>query len=280
MPSALISTETLASWFTRPDVVVLDASWHMPAEGRNARAEYVAQHIPNARFFDIDTIADKTTNLPHMLPSQAEFEQAVGVLGISNNSTIVVYDSKGIFSAPRVWWEFRAYGHTNIFVLDGGLPKWLAEGREVASAAIPISPQTFQAKLNPHLIRNRAEVLAASQTRSSQILDARAEGRFNGKEPEPRVGLHSGHIPHSKNLFFKNLIAENGTLKPAQELQAICDAAGIDTQANTIASCGSGITACVLALALYELGNQNVAVYDGSWAEWGADTALPIEVCA
>lgn len=272
--SALISVQQLADLLKAGgDVVVLNGSWHMPSEKRDARAEHAKVHIPGARFFDIDVISDTSSPYPHMLPDTVAFEKAVSALGVGNSSRVVVYDSTGLFSAARVWWMFRVFGHDNVQVLDGGLPQWISEGKQTEQGNTTIKPSSFKATLQPKLIRSFSDMQANSKSRVTQVVDARSEGRFNGFEPEPRAGLRSGHIEGSRNVPFRSCtIAPNHILKSRSDLQALFATSGIATQGDIIATCGSGVTACVLALALYELGNKDVAVYDGSWAEWGVRT--------
>jgi thiosulfate/3-mercaptopyruvate sulfurtransferase len=275
--SALVTTDWLAQHLNDPDIRVVDASYHMPAVPREAKAEFSAQHIPGAVFFDIDGIADKTIPLPHMLPTAEVFAQAVTDLGIGRDSTVVVYDVYDLFSAARVWWTFRIFGHDKVFVLDGGLPKWLAEGRptEAGAAAPKVAGEPIAARLNPALVRNADAVLANIDRKVEQVVDARSQGRFEATAPEPRAGLRGGHIPGSRNVPFNDLIA-NGRLRPADELAARFQDAGVDVNRPLVTSCGSGLTAAILALALYEIGQPDVALYDGSWTEWGGRADLPV----
>ncbi len=272
--SALISTSQLADLLASGgDVVVLNGSWHMPSEKRDAKAEHAKAHIPGARFFDIDVISDAASPYPHMLPNEAAFEKAVSALGIDNKSRVVVYDSAGLFSAARVWWMLRVFGHDNVQVLDGGLPQWVSEGRPTDQREAPVKPASFKAVLQPALVRSFEDMKANIASPKAQVVDARTAGRFNGFEPEPRAGLRSGHIEDSRNVPFRECtVAPNHQLRPKDDLLAVFARSGVAVQGDIIATCGSGVTACVLALALYELGNKNVAVYDGSWAQWGART--------
>ncbi len=278
MQSSLIETEELARELHAPDLVVLDASWHMPDAGRDARAEYLAEHIPGALFFDIDEIADTKSALPHMLPPPEKFSSRMRSMGIGDGSRIVVYDSTGLFSAARVWWTFRVMGVQDVSVLNGGLPKWKREGRPLESGEPAArTARHFTARRNADLVRDLSDMKALLKDHTAEIVDARAAERFAGKAPEPRAGLRSGHIPGALNLPFAKLIAKDGTLKPAPEVERLFEEAGVDLSKPVVASCGSGITASVLALALTEIGHRRTSVYDGSWSEWGADQNLPIE---
>jgi thiosulfate/3-mercaptopyruvate sulfurtransferase len=249
----------------------------MPQLRRDARAEFEAAHIPGAVFFDIDAIADHRTSLPHMLPSAAEFAAAAGALGIGSGDRVVVYDVRGVVSAARVWWSFRAFGHDAVAVLDGGLKKWRAEGRPVESGAPKPAPRAFGARPRPELVRDLDAMRANLGSRAAQVLDARSAGRFAGTEPEPRPGLRGGHIPGSLNLPYETLYRPDGTLRSPGELRGAVQAAGVDLGRPIVTTCGSGVTASVLALALHLLGRPDVAVYDGSWSEWGGRADTPIE---
>jgi thiosulfate/3-mercaptopyruvate sulfurtransferase len=273
----LVTTDWLAKHLTDPDVRVVDGTWHMPQAGRDARAEFEAAHIPGAVFFDIDAIADRTTTLPHMLPSAEAFGAAVGALGIGNGQRVVVYDVRGVVSAARVWWTFRAFGHDAVAVLDGGLRTWRAEGRPVQSGSAAPAHRAFTARLRPELVRDVEAMRANVVSRAAQVLDARSAGRFAGTEPEPRAGLRGGHMPGSVCLPHLELIAPDGTLLPGPELRRRFGAAGVDVNRPAVTSCGSGVTASTLALALYRLGRDDIAVYDGSWSEWGGRSDTPVE---
>lgn len=274
----LVSTDWLAERLGRPDLKTLDASWYMPAQNRDSQAEYAAAHIPGAMFFDIDRIADTESGLPHMLPSPADFGAAVGALGIGNEDDIVIYDGAGIFAAPRVWWTFRVFGHSRVAVLDGGLPKWKRENRPLESNPVTPRPKNFRANPRPKLVRDAAAMRDNISSQRELVLDARSEGRFKGSEPEPRPGLKGGHIPHSRNLPFQALIdPASGTMKPADQLRALFAAAGVTAKQRVTASCGSGLTAAILAFGLYLSGRDDTAIYDGSWSEWGALPDVPIE---
>jgi thiosulfate/3-mercaptopyruvate sulfurtransferase len=276
-PEILVSTAWLAGNLSDPNLRILDGSWHLPTENRDPSAEYRAGHIQGAQFFDIDQISDTTSDLPHMAPAAAQFAKQVADLGVSNNSQVVVYDTQGLFSAARVWWLFRYFGLNNIAVLDGGLPKWEAENLPTSDTPVAYISGTLSVTEKDHLIRNAAQVLDQSISANAQIIDARAPARFRGEAPEPRAGLRAGHIPNSKNVFFKSLLNADGTLKSDAELSATFKAQGVDLDQPIITSCGSGITASVLALALQKIGHNDHALYDGSWTEWGALHDYPIE---
>ena len=275
--SPLVTPEWLAQNLGRRDVRVVDGSWHMPQLKRDARAEFVEAHVPGAVFFDIDAIADPRTSLPHMLPRATEFSRSVGRLGIGDRDRVIVYDSRGVVSAARVWWTFRAFGHDAVAVLDGGLPRWRAEGRPVESGSAAPKPRRFTARLRRSLVRDLAGMRRNLTTRKAQVLDARSRGRFAGTEPEPRAGLRAGHIPRSLNLPYDELYQKDGTLLPPDALRQKFEASGLDLDKPVVTSCGSGVTASVLALGLYAIGRPDVAVYDGSWTEWGGDGDTPIE---
>jgi len=274
----LTETDDLARELDAPDLVIIDASWHMPSEGKDAHAEYLVEHILGAIFFDIDEIADTKSGLPHMLPPPEKFSSRMRSMGVGDGSRIVVYDSSGLFSAARVWWTFRVMGVDDVSVLNGGLPKWKREGRPLESGP-PRSRTTrhFTARRNLDLVRDVSDVKALLKDKSAELVDARAPERFSGQAPEPRPGLRSGHIPGAHNVPFGKLLNKDGTFKSAPELERLFEEAGVDLSKPVVASCGSGITASVLALGLAEIGHRKTAVYDGSWSEWGADQNLPIE---
>ncbi len=277
VPDILVSTIWLAENLSNSDLHILDGSWYMPADNRDVQVEFLTAHIPGAQFFNIDAISDQETDLPHMIPPVSQFERQVADLGISNDNQIVVYDTQGLFSAARVWWLLRYFGLTNIAVLDGGLPKWQAEGRPTVSGANDPTAGRLNAAPHVKLLRDAAQVLDASQTVGEQIIDARAPARFRGEVPEPRAGLRAGHMPNAKNVFFMSLLNTNGTLKSDTELAAIFQAQGVDLKRPIITSCGSGVTASVLSLALQKIGHTQHALYDGSWSEWGALPDTPVE---
>jgi thiosulfate/3-mercaptopyruvate sulfurtransferase len=268
-PRTLVSTDWLARHLRDPDLRLLDASWYLPAQGRDAKAEYDAAHIPGARFFDIDEISDQRSSLPHMAPPPEKFISRLRAMGVGDGHQVVVYDGAGLFSAARVWWTFRLMGKIDVAVLDGGFPKWQAEGREVEDMPPVIRDRHMTVSRQNHLVKDVTQVAHAAKLGEAEIIDARAEARFRGDVPEPRAGLRSGHIPGSKNLPFAEVLNPDGTMKPPAGLKQVFEAAGIDLTKPAITSCGSGVTAAVLSLALERMGHRNHALYDGSWAEWG-----------
>jgi thiosulfate/3-mercaptopyruvate sulfurtransferase len=276
LPDWFVSTAWLAERAKHPEIVVVDASWYLPTAGRDAHAEYLAGHIPGAVFFDIDAIADRTTNLPHMLPTPADFSRMVGALGINDRMTIVVYDEPGLFSAPRVRWSFLAMGARDVRILAGGGARWRKEGRPLQQGAVVRTPAHFAARLNPNAVVDFAAVNKRRRDGETTVIDARPAPRFRGEVPEPRAGLKSGHIPGSLNVPSGDLVA-NGEMLPAKALRQIFAEVGVDLEGPIITTCGSGITAAALALALEIAGAKTVAVYDGSWAEWGARPGAAVE---
>jgi thiosulfate/3-mercaptopyruvate sulfurtransferase len=275
-PKTLVSTAWLAAHLKDPDLRVIDASWHMPAENRDARAEYDAGHIPGARFFDIDEISDLRSDLPHMAPPVEKFMSRMRAMGVGDGHQVVVYGTNGAFSAARVWWLFRLMGQNDVAVLDGGLEKWKTEGRPLEDLPPVVRDRHMTVRRQNHLVRDVTQVAAASKLGDHEIIDARAAPRFCGEAEEPRAGLRSGHIPGSKNVPYTALLNEDATMKAPDALKAVFEAAGVDLAKPAITSCGSGVTACVLALAMERFGKTDYAVYDGSWTEWGAFPTLPI----
>ena len=275
-PKTLVSTEWLAAHLEDPDLRILDASYYLADMGRDARAEYHMGHIPGARFFDIDDIADARSALPHMAAPAEKFMSRMRAMGVGDGHQVVVYDGAGLFSAARVWWNFRLMGKTDIAVLDGGFPKWKAEGRPVDDMAPIIRDRHMTVQRQAHLVKDVTQVAAASKLRDWQIVDARAPARFRGEVPEPRAGLRAGHIPGARNVHYATLLNADGTMKDTDALRQIFAEAQVDVNQRTITTCGSGVTAAIVMLALTRLGNTDVSLYDGSWSEWGQFEQLQV----
>ncbi|KAL3627110.1 threonyl-tRNA synthetase [Castilleja foliolosa] len=291
----VVSVDWLHANLREPNVKVLDASWYMPDEQRKPLLEYQTAHIPGALFYDIDGISDRTTNLPHMFPSEEAFAAAISALSFENKDSIIVYDGKGIFSAARVWWMFRVFGHNRIWVLDGGLPRWRASGFHVESSASSdnisktceavekvykgeqVGPITFQTNFRPHLVWKLEQVQKNIEEQTHQHLDARSKARFDGVAPEPRKGINSGHISRSKCIPFPQMLDGSQTLLPEAELKNTFEKEGISLDSPVILSCGTGVTACILALGLHRLGKIDIPVYDGSWTEWATNFGLTVD---
>jgi thiosulfate/3-mercaptopyruvate sulfurtransferase len=273
----LVSTEWLAAHLDDPNVKIIDASFKMPGVMPLPVDDYLAAHIPGAGFFDVDAVSDHSVALPHMYPDAAQFADDVGALGISSDDTIVAYDSGGWVAAPRAWWMFLSYGHANVRVLDGGLKKWQAEGRSIESGKASPKPAKFAATLDKSFVRSKEQVVANLSSRKEQLIDARAANRFEGTVPEPRAGIRSGHIPGSRNLPYNALFdAATGTMKSLDGLRQAFAGTGLDLAAPIVTTCGSGVSAAVLTLALYRLGVRGSALYDGSWSEWGQADGPPV----
>ncbi len=276
-PQSLVSTAWLEQHLRDPDLRILDASWYLPDAGRDAKAEYVAGHIPGARFFDIDDISDQRSNLPHMAPPPEKFISRMRAMGVGDGHQVVVYDGSGLFSAARVWWLFRLMGKTDVAVLDGGFPKWLAEGREIEDMPPVLRDRHMTVSRQNHLVKDVTQVAHAAKLREAGIVDARGPARFAGTAPEPRPGLRAGHVPGARNVHYATLLNADGTMKPVPALREVFQTAGVDLSKPVITSCGSGITAAILSLALERMGHRDHALYDGSWAEWGMYDDLGVE---
>ncbi len=276
-PKTLVSTAWLAAHRADPDLRLIDASWYLPDAGRNARAEYAEAHIPGARFFDIDEITDQRSALPHMAPPPEKFISRLRAMGIGDGHQVVIYDGSGLFSAARVWWTFRLMGKTDVAVLDGGLPKWRAEGREIEDMPPIVRDRHMTVSRQNHLVKDVTQVAHAAKLGEAEIIDARSAPRFKGEVAEPRPGLRAGHIPGAKNVPYSTLLNPDGTMKSPDALRSLFEAAGVNLAKPAITSCGSGVTAAILSLALERIGHRNHALYDGSWAEWGMYDDLAVE---
>ena len=279
MSNGLVTTQWLEDHLGSPDIAVIDASWHLPASGRSAKAEFAAARIPGSQFFDIDELSDTTSTLPHMLPSPEKFSSRMRKMGIGDGKKVIAYDGAGLFSAARAWWMFKVFGHEDVAVLDGGFPKWQAEGRPVDEEP-PLKPQErhFTSRFQSLLLRDKADVAEALKQGTAQIADARSPTRFRGEEAEPRAGVRAGHMPGARNVHYSSLLKPDGTLKSPEALAATFAAAGIDPAKPVITSCGTGVTAAILTLALTQIGAKNHALYDGSWTEWGGDPDSPVVI--
>ena len=275
-PKTLVSTQWLAAHLKDPDLRVLDASWYLPGSKRDPFAEYQAAHIPGARFFDLDDVSDHRSDLPHMVPPVENFMSRMRAIGVGDGHQIVVYDGSGLFSAPRVWWLFKLMGQMDIAVLDGGFPKWQAEGHPVEDLPPILRDRHMMVRRQNQMVKDVTQVSAASKLGESEIVDARSPGRFYGKDPEPRPGLRAGHIPGSKNVFYKDLLKADDTMKSPDEMRQVFLEAGVDLDKPVITSCGSGVTAAILSLGLTRMGKTDHSLYDGSWTEWGMFPTLPI----
>ena len=276
-PKTLVSTQWLADHLQDPDLRIIDASWYLPDMGRDGAAEYEEAHIPGARFVHIDDVSDARSSLPHMAPPPEKFISRMRRLGIGDGHQVVVYDGAGMFSAARIWWLFRLFGKQDVAVLDGGFPRWMAEGRPVEDLPPMVRDRHMTVQRQAQLIKDVTQVAEASKLGDWQIVDARSPGRFRGEEAEPRPGLRAGHIPGSLNVHYRTLLAADGTMLPEGELRAVFEAAGVDLSRPVITTCGSGVTAAILSLALERLGHRQTALYDGSWSEWGMYPDLRVE---
>ena len=275
-PKTLVSTQWLAAHLKDPDLRILDASWYLPGSERDPFAEYQRAHIPGARFFDLDDVSDHRSDLPHMVPPVEKFMSRMRAIGVGDGHQIVVYDGSGLFSAPRVWWLFKLMGQMDIAVLDGGFPKWQAEGHPVEDLPPILRDRHMMVRHQNHMVKDVTQVSAASKLGESEIVDARSPGRFYGTDPEPRPGLRAGHIPGSKNVFYKDLLKADDTMKSPDEMRQVFVEAGVDLDKPVITSCGSGVTAAILSLGLTRMGKTDHSLYDGSWTEWGMFPTLPI----
>ncbi|MEM7426700.1 MAG: 3-mercaptopyruvate sulfurtransferase [Pseudomonadota bacterium] len=278
MSKWLVSTEWLEAHMSAPDVVIMDASSHLPTEGRDARAEFLEEHIPGAIFFDLEDLSDTASDLPHMLPPPEKFASRMRKMGVGDGNRVIVYDTKGLFSAARAWWMFRIFGHDDVAILDGGLKKWKAEGRSLDfDEPRPRQERHFSARFQSTMVSDKDDVRKASQDGNRQVVDARSAPRFAGEEIEPRAGLRSGHIPGSLNVHYARLLNPDGTLRNAEEIAGVFADSGVDPARPVTTTCGSGVTAAILALGLDIIGHKDVVLYDGSWTDWGSDESLPLE---
>lgn len=275
-PKTLVSTDWLAAHLKNPDLRILDASWYLPAMGRDAKAEYAQTHIPNARFFDIDDVSDARSEMPHMAPPVEKFMSRLRAMGVGDGHQVVVYDGHGIFSAARVWWLFRLMGQMDVAVLDGGLPKWVREGRDTDDLPPVIRDRHMTVRRQNQMVRDVTQVAHAAKLGDHEIIDARGAERFRGEAAEPREGLRAGHIPGAKNIPFPNVLNPDGTMKSPDDLRAVFETAGVDLGKPAITTCGSGVTAAILSLAMERFGKSDHSLYDGSWAEWGAFPTMPV----
>lgn len=276
-PKTLVSTQWLAAHLNDPDLRVVDASYYLPDMGRDAKAEYDAAHIPGARYFDIDEISDARSDLPHMVAPVEKFMSRMRAMGIGDGHQVVVYDGMGLFSAARVWWNFRLMGKTDVAVLDGGFPKWQAEGHPVEDMPPIVRDRHMTVQRQANLVKDVTQVASASKLGDWQIVDARGPDRFRGEVPEARPGLRAGRIPNSKNVHYATLFNADGTMKEGDALRAAFEAGGVDMDKRIITTCGSGVTAAILMLGLERLGHRDVSLYDGSWSEWGQFEQLKVE---
>lgn len=277
MSNDLVSTEWLEAHLGSPDIAIVDASWHLPAAKRDARKEFLEGRIPGAQFFDIDDISDTASPLPHMLPSPEKFSSRMRKMGIGDGKRVICYDAAGLFSAARAWWMFKVFGHDDVALLDGGLPKWKAEGRPLEDGpALKPQERHFTARYQSMMVRDMKEVAAALKAGTAQVADARSAPRFRGEEAEPRAHVRAGHMPGARNVHYATLLNPDGTLKPADGIGAVFAAAGVDVSKPVITSCGSGVTAAILSLGLTLAGARNHALYDGSWTEWGGTADNPV----
>jgi thiosulfate/3-mercaptopyruvate sulfurtransferase len=275
----LVSTDWLAAHLGDPKLKVIDASYKMPGVLPLPSEDYLGAHIPGAVFFNVNTIADPDDPRPHMYPTAEQFARDVSALGISSGDTVVAYDSGGWVAAPRAWWMFLSFGHSNVKVLDGGLRKWVSEGRPTHSGQVTPTAGKFQAKLDARFVRSKQQVLSNLDTHGEQMVDARPRPRFEGTVAEPWPGRRSGHIPGSRNMPYAELFdANTGTMKSLDDLRKAFTGAGVDLSKPIVTTCGSGVSALVLTLALYRLGARGTALYDGSWAEWGLPDGPPVAI--